>query len=70
MREKVTGEEEKRIYAQRACTVEPVFGTIKAAFGLRQFLMRGLQRVRNEWDLDCSAYNARRLWKLSSPLTA
>jgi len=33
--------------------VEPVFGTVKAALGLRQFLMRGLQRVRIEWDLAC-----------------
>jgi len=65
MREKVTGEEGKRIYAQRACTVEPVFGTVKAALGLRQFLMRGLQRVRIEWDLACLAYNTRRLWGLS-----
>lgn len=65
MREKVTSEEGKRIYGRRASTVEPVFGTIKAALGLRQFLLRGLEKVRIEWDLTCLAYNAKRLWRLS-----
>lgn len=65
MREKVTSEEGKRIYGKRASTVEPVFGTIKAALGLRQFLLRGLEKVRIEWDLVCLAYNTKRLWSLS-----
>lgn len=65
MREKVTSEVGKRIYRKRASTVEPVFGTIKAAMGLRQFLLRGLEKVRIEWDLTCLAYNTRRLWRLS-----
>jgi hypothetical protein len=65
MRRKVTSEEGKRIYRRRASTVEPVFGTIKAALGLRQFLLRGLEKVRIEWDLACLAYNTRRLWSLS-----
>ncbi len=66
MREKVTSKEGKRIYGKRASTVEPVFGTIKAALGLRQFLLRGLEKVRIEWDLACLAYNMRRLWSLST----
>ncbi len=70
MREKVTSEEGKRIYGKRASTVEPVFGTIKAALGLRQFLLRGLKKVRIEWDLTCLAYNTRRLWSLSKALNA
>jgi hypothetical protein len=65
MREKVTSEEGRRIYSRRACTVEPTFGAIKAVLGLRQFLMRGLEKVRIEWDLTCLAHNARRLWSLS-----
>jgi transposase len=64
MRQKVTSEEGKRIYRRRASTVEPVFGTIKATLGLRQFLLRGLEKVRIEWDLACLAYNTRRLWSL------
>jgi len=64
MREKVRSEEGKRIYGRRAATVEPVFGIIKAAMGFRQFLLRGMQKVRLEWELVCLAYNMKRLWAL------
>ncbi len=66
MREKVRSEEGRRIYGKRASSVEPVFGTIKEAMGLRQFLLRGLEKVRIEWDLAALAYNMRRLWVLST----
>jgi transposase len=66
MREKVGSEDGKRIYGKRASTVEPVFGTIKAAMGLRQFLLRGIEKVRLEWDLVCLAYNVRRIWRLAT----
>lgn len=55
----------KAVYAKRKCTVEPVFGIIKAAMGFRQFLLRGLDRVAGEWDLVCMAYNIKRLHGLS-----
>jgi len=64
MREKVTSDEGRRIYSRRSCTVEPTFGTIKAVLGLRQFLLRGLHKVRIEWDLACLSYNMRRIWGL------
>lgn len=57
----------KAVYAKRKCTVEPVFGIIKAAMGFRQFLLRGLDQVAGEWDLVCIAYNIKRLYALSSP---
>jgi hypothetical protein len=56
----------KEVYAKRKCTVEPVFGIIKAVMGFRQFLLRGLDRVAGEWDLVCIAYNIKRLYALSS----
>jgi hypothetical protein len=37
----------------------------KVALGLRQFLLRGLEKVRIEWDLTCLAYNMRRMWRLA-----
>ena len=55
----------KAVYAKRKCTVEPVFGIIKAAMGFRQFLLRGLDLVSGEWDLVCIAYNIKRLHALS-----
>jgi len=59
---------DEAVYAKRKCTVEPIFGIIKAAMGFRQFLLRGLDRVAGEWDLVCIAYNnIKRLYALSSP---
>lgn len=66
MRDKLATEQGKRIYGRRASSVEPVFGIIKSAMGLRQFLLRGIAKVRIEWDLACLAYNMRRLWSLSA----
>lgn len=66
MREKLRTEEGRRIYAKRAQTVETVFGIIKAPLGFRQFLLRGLGKVRIEWDLVCLAYNMKRLYSLKT----
>ena len=44
-------------YRLRARTVEPVFGLIKSARGFRQFLLRGMEKVSNEWSLLCTAHN-------------
>ena len=41
----------KAIYGLRKSTVEPVIGIIKAALGFRQFLLRGLDAVSDEWAL-------------------
>lgn len=45
----------------RKCKVELVFGCIKEAMKFRQFLLRGIHKVRAEWDLVCTAYNLRKL---------
>lgn len=45
----------------RKQTAEPVFGQTKHARGFRQFLMRGLDRVRGEWSLVCTAHNLLKL---------
>lgn len=58
----------KAIYRRRACTVEPVFGVIKAVLGFRQFLLRGMKKVGGEWNLVCLAYNLKRLHRLSAGL--
>ena len=48
-------------YALRKQTVEPVFGIIKSIMGFRQFLLRGLVNVTNEWTLVCLAWNLKRM---------
>jgi len=49
-------------YAMRATTVEPVFGQLKEARGMRRFLHRGREACRAEWRMMTSAHNLRRLW--------
>ena len=48
-------------YRLRKQVVEPVFGQIKQAMGFRQFLLRGLAKVRAEWSLVCTAHNLLKL---------
>jgi transposase len=57
MRRKLLTKAGRKIYAQRKAIVEPVFGQIKQARGIRQFLLRGLQKARGEWGLICLTHN-------------
>ena len=43
---------------------EPVFGIIKSVLGFRQFLLRGLDKVRGEWNLVTLAWNLKRMFAL------
>jgi hypothetical protein len=43
--------EGRQLYALRKHIPEPVFGIIKSVLGFRQFLLRGLDNVRGEWNL-------------------
>lgn len=52
------------LYKLRKQTVEPVFGIIKHCMRFRQFLMRGREKVSNEWNLVCTAYNLKRIFNL------
>jgi hypothetical protein len=45
----------------RKQVVEPVFGQIKHARGCRQFLLRGLDKVRAEWAMICTVHNLLKL---------
>jgi hypothetical protein len=53
----------KREYSRRKETVEPVFGQIKEARGLRRFLLRGLESVQAEWNLICATHNLLKLFR-------
>jgi len=56
--------EGKKLYALRKQVPEPVFGIIKSVLGFRQFLLRGLDRVRGEWSLVTMAWNMKRMFAL------
>jgi transposase len=63
MAEKVHSEAGRRVYRQRQSVGESPFGVIKSVMGVRQFLLRGLENVANEWRWVCTAYNLRVLVK-------
>jgi transposase len=48
-------------YRMRKYTVEPVFGHIKQARSFRQFLLRGIDKVKGEWAMICTAHNLAKL---------
>jgi transposase len=54
----------KKLYALRKQVPEPVFGIIKSVLGFRQFLLRGIDRVRGEWSLVTMAWNLKRMFVL------
>lgn len=61
MKRKLMTRAGRAIYAQRKIIVEPVFGQIKQAQGFRQFLLRGVEKVRSEWALVCATHNVLKL---------
>jgi hypothetical protein len=50
--------------------VEPVFGQIKQARGFRQFLLRGVEKVRAEWAMICTTHNLLKLFTLANAASA
>jgi transposase len=66
MKRKLQTKVGKAIYATRKTIVEPVFGQIKQARGFRQFLLRGIEKVRGEWALVCLTHNILKFYRLCS----
>jgi len=66
MAHRLKTQEGRALYALRKHTPEPVFGIIKSALGFRQFLLRGLNNVRGEWNLVTMADNVKRLFALAA----
>ncbi|MGH9668559.1 MAG: IS1182 family transposase [Terriglobales bacterium] len=62
MARKLRTQRGRATYAKRKGMVEPVFGQIKQARGFRQFLLRGLEKMRGEWRLICMTHNLRKLF--------
>jgi len=61
MRRKLRTKRGRERYKLRQTSVEPVFGFIKEELRLRQFLLRGLEKVRSMWRFTCAVHN---LWKI------
>lgn len=63
MTRKLRTKKGRTLYARRKGIVEPVFGQIKQGLGFRQFLLRGLAKMRGEWRLVCTVHNLLKLWR-------
>jgi hypothetical protein len=61
MRDKLKRAGWRSRYRFRKQIVEPVFGQIKQARGFRQFLLRGIDKVKAEWMIICTAHNLTKL---------
>jgi transposase len=58
--------EGQETYERRRWACETPFAVIKTVMGVRQFLLRGVEKVRTEWKWVCSAYNVRKLvWAIA-----
>ena len=62
VRRKLRTKAGRATYELRKQTVEPVFGQIKGGRGLRQFLLRGREKVGGEWSLWCTTHNLLKMW--------
>lgn len=63
MRHKLTDPAARALYKLRKAIVEPVFGQIKEARGLRRFLMRGFDAARAEFRLIALTHNLLKLFR-------
>jgi transposase len=63
MRQKLRTERGRAVYGLRKGLVEPVFGQIKGARGFRHFSLRGLEKVKKEWQIVCLTHNLLKLWR-------
>jgi len=63
MRQKLSTEEAKKIYRLRKITVEPVLGNLTQNLGFREFLLRGIEKVKCEYSLMCTTHNILKIAK-------
>ena len=66
MKEKMEKPDSKKVYNLRKITVEPVFGHLKQNLGFREFLLRGLEKVKIEMNIECIAHNLQKIWRLKA----
>jgi transposase len=60
----------RQLYNQRPRIAETTFGILKRVMGVRQFLLRGLEKVNIEWRWATTAFNLKKLVHLTAILRA
>ena len=61
--EKLRIEENRTKLKKRKAIIEPVFGIIKECSGFRRFSVGGLDNVKAQWSLICTAFNLKKMYK-------
>ncbi|MBS3137246.1 transposase [Candidatus Woesearchaeota archaeon] len=64
MKEEMQTDEGRKIYSLRKITVEPVYGHIKQNLDFREFLLRGLEKVKIEMNLISIAHNLGKIHRM------
>ncbi|HFB99700.1 MAG TPA: hypothetical protein ENJ53_02735 [Phaeodactylibacter sp.] len=62
MRKRLESEEGKVMYQKRFHPVEAIFGHLVFNLGYTHFLLRGLEKVKAEFQLICMSYNLMKLF--------
>ena len=63
-------EDAKARYKRRQHYAETPFAVLKAAWGVRRFMLRGLAGVQQEWLWACTAFNMKKLMSMWKALRA
>jgi transposase len=62
-RAKQRRDETREVMKLRMGIVEPIFALIKEHMGFRRWTVRGLEKVRTQWSLICTAFNLKKLYR-------
>ena len=57
-------EKHRELYDKRKIIIEPIMGILKDRHRFRGFMLRGLRKVKAEWNLVVTAFNLMKIWKL------
>ena len=57
MRETIDEPANRELYSRRMQIIEPVFANIKHCKGMNRFMLRGEEKVNNQWQLYCIVHN-------------
>lgn len=70
MESRLRSKEGRESYRRRSWIAETPFAVIKTVMGVRQFLLRGLSKVKTEWLWICTAYNLNKMVRKVASLRA
>jgi hypothetical protein len=64
MMDKMETKDSKKAYGLRKMTVEPAYGNLKTNLGFGEFLLRGIENLKIEFNLACISNNLQKIFNL------